>query len=120
MRPREPYFRLPSGPNSDVQGPKMIQQSMAYHRALADTVQQASTFLGDLADIKAIADAAAPDAKLIVMHAVDGHATRANVPAEEIVNRGRNAADTGNLTGLRVVSNPQAIADSDLSAGRIM
>ncbi|WP_419695409.1 hypothetical protein ACN2CC_02065 [Mesorhizobium muleiense] len=62
------YFRLPSGPDSDVQGPAMIQQSMAYHRALADSVQRASAFLGDLADLKAIADAAAPNAKLIVVN----------------------------------------------------
>ncbi|HSZ74071.1 MAG TPA: dihydropteroate synthase [Rhizomicrobium sp.] len=32
-------------------------------------------------------DFAASDAKLVVMHAVDGHATRANVPPEEIVGR---------------------------------
>ncbi len=32
-------------------------------------------------------DLAASNAKLIVMHAVDGHATRANVPAEEIADR---------------------------------
>jgi hypothetical protein len=70
------YFRLPSGPDSDIQGPEMIQKSMAYHRSLADSVQQASAFLGDLADLKAIADAAAPNAKLIVVNRTLAEYTR--------------------------------------------
>lgn len=62
------YFRLPSGPNSNVAGPAMIHQSIVYHQSLTNSVSGVSAFLGDLADLKAIADAAAPKAKLIVIN----------------------------------------------------
>jgi putative nucleotidyltransferase with HDIG domain len=39
---------------------------------------------------------------------------------EEIVNRGRSAADGGNGSGIRLVSNPKNVAGSDVSARRIV
>ncbi|MDD2869311.1 hypothetical protein [Neomegalonema sp.] len=85
------YFRLPSGPDSALDGERMITQVMAYHRYLTDSVQNVSTYLQDLADLKGIADAASGARLVVINRTLDEYVAEA-VLGGEVLTHGLHAA----------------------------
>lgn len=87
------YFRLPNGEDSDVKGPDMIARAIVYHRNLTNSVQDASAYLRDLADLKGLADAAGPATRLIVInHTLTEYAKYATGAAGEALAKDIHAA----------------------------